>query len=85
MIEERTGLKRHTCVLDLHSVGDSVRGAFLIFPADLCSRSISAQSSYFPGLNDDNGKPQGFVETLPFYPFTLCKINCVSAVNNILI
>lgn len=33
------------------------------------------QSSYFPGLIDDNGKLQGFVETLPSNPFTLCKIN----------
>lgn len=33
------------------------------------------QSSYFPGLIDNNGKLQGFVETLPSNPFTLCEIN----------
>lgn len=33
------------------------------------------QSSYFPGLIDDNEKLQGFVATIPSNPFTLCKIN----------
>lgn len=45
------------------------------FPLEINIFSGPLQSSYFPGLIDDNGKLRGFVETLPSNPFTLCEIH----------